>query len=143
MIGILLFTLPILIESRKHPFGPFHLRHWLILRGIAGASSLYFRYSALHYLPIADATVIVLSMPVFVCIFARVFLKEPCGIFHVVALAVTLVGIGLTSKLAINFDSPGHDNLIGFLFGMGATLVGSSAYVMVRKVFIHLAFISL
>jgi len=132
------------MESRQNPFGPSNLRHWLILRGLAGASSLYFRYCALHYMSIADATVIVLSMPVFVCIFARICLKEPFGIFHVMALAVTFIGIAFTSKLAIIFGSnedqaknSGIDSrkeLIGLLCSLGATIIGSSAYVIVRKV---------
>lgn len=141
-----MFTFPLLMETRENPFGPSNLRHWLILRGLAGASSLYFRYSALHYMSIGDATVIVLSMPVFVCIFARICLKESCGVFHVLALAVTIIGIAFTSKLAIIFGSTeetiknsGIDSrkeIIGLLCSLGATLIGSSAYVIVRKVII-------
>jgi drug/metabolite transporter (DMT)-like permease len=133
-----------MLESNSHPFGPSNLRHWLILRGIAGATSLYFRYCALHYLPLADATVIILSMPIFVCIFARIFLKEPCGIFHCIALVATLTGIAFTTKLAIIFGSSEEEikksgidskkEIIGLLYSMGATLVGSVAYIIVRKV---------
>ena len=91
-------------------------------------------------LPIANATIIVLSMPVFVCIFARVFLKEPCGIFHVVAIGVTLLGIGFTSKINVLVgisDSEGVDKekeMWGLIYSMAATLVGSMAYILVRKV---------
>lgn len=91
-------------------------------------------------LPIANATIIVLSMPVFVCIFARVFLKEPCGIFHVVAIGVTLLGIGFTSKLNVLVglsESAGVDKekeMWGLIYSMAATLVGSAAYILVRKV---------
>ena len=143
-LGILLFSFPLVISCGENPFGPRHLRHYIILRGLAGATSLYLRYCALHFLPIADATVIVLSMPVFVCIFARVFLKEPCGVFHVIALAVTLIGIGFTTKLNIIFKSGveqaeaaginTQNEVYGLLCGMGATLIGSMAYVIVRKV---------
>lgn len=139
-LGILLFTIPMIITAGVNPFGPKEKRHFLILRGIAGASSLYLRYSALHYLPIANATVVVLSMPVFVCIFARIFLKEPCGVFHVVALAVTLVGIGFTTKVSALIgltDDAGVDKykeILGLAYSMGATLIGSSVYIFVRKV---------
>lgn len=143
-LGILLFSLPLVLSCGENPFGPRHLRHYIIIRGIAGATSLYLRYCALQYLPLADATVIVLSMPVFVCIFARIFLKEPCGIFHVIALAVTLIGIGFTTKLNIIFNSSSEEaeaagintqnEIYGLASGMGATLIGSSAYILVRKV---------
>jgi len=139
-LGILLFTVPMMITAEVNPWGPRNKRHFLILRGIAGASSLYLRYSALHYLPIANATVIVLSMPVFVCIFAKIFLKEPCGIFHCVAIGVTLIGIGFTAKIGALVgitDSSGVDTskeMMGLIYSMGATLIGASVYIFVRKV---------
>ncbi|KAI1290045.1 Solute carrier family 35 member G1 [Halotydeus destructor] len=140
-LGILLFTIPMVITANVNPLGPKEKRHFLILRGLAGASSLYLRYSALHYMPIANATVIVLSMPVFVCIFARIFLKEACGLFHLVAIGVTLVGIAFTSNLKSIFGLSDDVNqeertshLIGLGFSFAATLVGSFAYIFVRLV---------
>ncbi len=132
------------MELRQNPFGPSNLRHWLIIRGLAGATSLYFRYWALHYMSIADATV-------FVCIFARIFLKEPFGLFHVLALFLTLIGITFTSKIAFVFVSSeediiktGDDNrkrMIGLIISMGATIIGSSIYVIIRKVIIIFMFV--
>ncbi|CAG2103094.1 unnamed protein product, partial [Medioppia subpectinata] len=169
-LGILLFTLPVVMEVKGSPFGPSKSRLWLVLRGVAGATSLYFRYNALHYMSIANATVIVLSMPVFVFIFAKIFLKESFanatvivlsmpvfvfifakiflkesfGLFHIFALFVTLIGITFASKVDLSFthtdvrllDSNRPDNhrqLIGVAFSIGATIVGSSVYVLVRK----------
>jgi drug/metabolite transporter (DMT)-like permease len=139
-LGILLFTVPMIITAEVYPFGPRNKRHFLLLRGIAGATSLYLRYSALHYLSIANATVIILSMPVFVCIFARIFLKEPCGIFHCVAIGITLIGIGFTSKVGALVgltSAEGVDKMkeiMGLLYSMGATVIGASVYIFVRKV---------
>ena len=138
--GIMLFTIPMVITAEVNPFGPRNKMHYLLLRGVAGATSLYLRYAALHYLPIANATVIILSMPVFVCIFARVFLKEPCGFFHAIAIGVTLIGIGFTTKITTLVgmtESEGVDKskeVTGLLFSMGATLIGASVYIFVRKV---------
>jgi drug/metabolite transporter (DMT)-like permease len=79
-------------------------------------------------------------MPVFVSIFARIFLKEACGIFHVVTIGVTLIGIAFTSKLDVilglnkSVDTDSTKELYGLLYSMGATLVGSSVYIFVRKV---------
>ena len=55
--GMLLFVLPIVADNKTAIFGPSNKRHWVLLRGLAGASSLYLRYSTLHYLPISNATV--------------------------------------------------------------------------------------
>lgn len=144
-LGILLFAIPMVFTANVNPFGPkgnWTIRAFLLLRGFAGASSLLLRYSALRYLPIANATVIILSMPVFVCIFARVFLKESCGIFHIVSIAITLLGIAFTSKLdiilgltsSLTAGLTGKDEFWGLLFSMGATLIGASVYIFVRKV---------
>ncbi|CAG2174279.1 unnamed protein product, partial [Oppiella nova] len=120
-LGILLFTIPVVMEIKSNPFGPSKSRIWLILRGIAGATSLYFRYSALHYMSIANATVIVLSMPVFVFIFAKIFLKE------------SFVNISFSHTTINIFKADNHRELIGLGFSIGATLIGSSVYVLVRK----------
>lgn len=47
----------------------------------------------------ADSTIIILSMPVFVFVLARIFLKERFGRFHVVALCMSIVGIMFASKI--------------------------------------------
>lgn len=39
------------------------------------------------------SSVIIFSTPVFVAIFSRVFLGEPCGLFNVFTIALTLLGI--------------------------------------------------
>lgn len=81
-------------------------------------------------------------MPVFVCIFARIFLKEAFGIFHVISLAVTLVGIGFTAELGVilGMTDPGEHGLdrttqlYGLACGMATTIIGSLSYIIVRKV---------
>jgi uncharacterized membrane protein len=56
--GMLMFSFPLAVDTKDAPlFGESSSRHWLILRGLAGATSLYLRYSALHYLSISNATV--------------------------------------------------------------------------------------
>ena len=56
--GMLLFSFPLAMDAKESKlFGESKSRHWLLLRGLAGATSLYLRYSAFHYLPISNATV--------------------------------------------------------------------------------------
>lgn len=138
-LGILLFTIPMVFTANVNPFGPrgnWTLRAYLLLRGVAGSSSLLLRYTALRYLPIANATVIILSMPVFVCIFGRIFLKEACGLFHLLSISITLIGIALTSKITFIFDSTATftDEFYGLIFSLGATFIGASVYIFMRKV---------
>ncbi|CAG2175509.1 unnamed protein product, partial [Oppiella nova] len=69
------------------------------------------RFSAFRYLPIADASVIIFSVPVFVSLFACIFLKESCGIFQTITVMLTMLGLSLTTKLPIIFGSDGDINV--------------------------------
>lgn len=73
--GIFILTIPLIVYHDLNPFGPPELRPILIMRGIAGATSLFLRFIAFHYLSIADASVIIFSVPIFVSIFAWFYLK--------------------------------------------------------------------
>lgn len=140
-LGILVFTLPMVIHNQENPLGPRNLRHLLILRGIVGSASLFLRFCAMHYLPIADANVIIFSVPVFVSLFARVFLKEPCGIIHVFTIILTLLGLALVTKLPMIFaDSESiltfknNDHIYGVAAALTSTVFSASVYIVVRKV---------
>ena len=72
--GILLPSLPVVIYRAEDPF-PKGKRLLLILRAFLGTTSLMSQFYALRHMPLADASVIIFSVPVFVAIFARIFLK--------------------------------------------------------------------
>ena len=72
--GILLPSIPIVIYNEQDPF-PKGKRLLLLLRGFLGTTSLMSQFYALRHMPLADASVIIFSVPVFVAIFARIFLK--------------------------------------------------------------------
>ncbi|KAK8785930.1 hypothetical protein V5799_007705 [Amblyomma americanum] len=133
--GILVLSAPMVVHSREHPLGPPGMRLLLILRGLLGATSLFLRFYAIHYMPIADASVIIFSVPVFVSALAKVFLKEPCGLFHVVAILVTLVGLALITKLPLLFGGGGGPvHARGMVAALSSTVFGASVYIVVRKV---------
>ncbi|KAG8190162.1 hypothetical protein JTE90_008696 [Oedothorax gibbosus] len=136
-VGILIFTLPLVILSREEPFGPRPVRHLLIFRGLVGATSLFLRFVAFRYLPIADASVIIFSIPVFVAVLARIFLKEPCGFFHAFTVLLTLGGIVLITKLPQilmnEISHYGTTHYFGIGAALGSTLFGASVYVVIRK----------
>lgn len=86
-----------------------------------------------------------MSVPVFACVFARLFLKEPCSTFHAIALATTLVGIGFTAKLDVIFGSQFSSSpeekksidvvtqLVGLACGLGSALSNSLTIISLRK----------
>lgn len=99
-------SFPLALESPQPIFGMSGTYLWIALRGLAGGTSVFCRYSALHYMSMADSTIIILSMPVFVFVFARIFLKEHFGPYHVLALFMSIAGIIFASKLEFIFGKP-------------------------------------
>lgn len=85
--------------------------------------------------------VLILTVPVFTSIFARIFFKEPCGLFHVFALTIALIGISLTAKLDafIGIHTHGeHDfthnssTILGLITGLGAAFCQTATALIVR-----------
>lgn len=139
-VGVLLPTIPIVIYKREQPF-PKGRRMMLLLRSFVGTTGLMLSFYAFRHMPLADASVIVFSVPVFVAIFAKIFLNEPCGLFNVLTVCLTLVGVILITRPPVLF---GHtveslaDNRIqradlwGAVAAFSATLFGANAYVLLR-----------
>lgn len=79
----------------------------------------------------------------FVAIFARLFLKEPCGLWNVLCVALTLIGVVLITRppmlfgnsipaLSAESDEPEPTNVWGAVAAFSATLFGANAYVLLR-----------
>lgn len=141
-VGVLLPAIPIVIYKGDHPF-PKGRRMMLLLRSFVGTTGLMLSFYAFRYMPLADASVIVFSVPVFVAIFARIFLKEPCGLFNVITICLTLIGVVLITRpplifghtivsLTDNHEESEHADLWGAIAAFSATLFGANVYVLLR-----------
>ncbi|KAG8235407.1 hypothetical protein J437_LFUL018626 [Ladona fulva] len=142
-VGVLLPAIPILIARHEQPF-PKGSRLTLLARSFAGTTGLMLSFYAFRHMPLADASVVVFSVPVFVSIFARIFLKEPCGLFHAFTICLTLVGVALITRPPFLFGSeeplganaegePSNNHTAwGAAAAFAATLFGANAYVLLR-----------
>lgn len=140
-VGVLLPAIPIVIYRKEKPF-PKGKRFMLLLRSFVGTTGLMLSFYAFRHMPLADASVVVFSVPVFVAIFARLFLREPCGLFNVVTVILTLIGVVLITRPPILFNemvpalaSPNENlktDLWGAVAAFSATLFGANAYVLLR-----------
>ncbi|XP_049942187.1 solute carrier family 35 member G1 [Schistocerca serialis cubense] len=139
--GVLLPALPIVLW-RAEPVFPRGRRLMLLLRSFVGTTGLMLSFYAFRHMPLADASVVVFSVPVFVAIFARLFLKEPCGPFHALTIALTLVGVVLITRPPLLFGhaaapplgagGPVESDAWGAAAAFAATLFGANAYVLLR-----------
>lgn len=141
-VGVLLPAIPIVIY-KKEPIFPEGKRIILILRCFMGTTGLMLSFYAFRHMPLADASVIIFSTPVFVAIFARLFLKESCGIFNVFTIILTLVGVVLITRPPFIFgdSSPNltnehllnkHYDVWGPVAALSSTLFGANVYVLLR-----------
>lgn len=141
-VGVLLPAIPIVIYKGEDPF-PKGKRVMLLLRSFVGTTGLMLSFYAFRHMPLADASVVVFSVPVFVAIFARIFLKEPCGLFNVITVCLTLVGVVLITRpplifgqtvesLTDNHVETENADLWGAVAAFAATLFGANAYVLLR-----------
>lgn len=133
-VGVLLPAIPIAIYKGESLY-PTGCRLTLVLRSFVSTTALMLSFYAFRHMPLADASVIVFSVPVFVAIFAKIFLNEPCGLFNVVTVCLTLIGVVLITRPPIIFGNSIEslsDHLSGAIAAFGATIFGANAYVLLR-----------
>ncbi|BES99300.1 unnamed protein product [Nesidiocoris tenuis] len=141
-VGVLLPAVPIALFRGENVF-PRGKRLLLVLRSFVGTTGLMLSFYAFRHMPLADASVIVFSVPVFVAIFARLFLDEPCDSFSVLTICLTLTGVLLITRPIAVFGSSGlgagadasagtDPDLWGGLSAFVATLFGANAYILLR-----------
>ncbi|XP_003744040.2 solute carrier family 35 member G1 isoform X2 [Galendromus occidentalis] len=140
--GILLLSLPAAITRSEPLFGTPGTRWMMLVRALAGAISLMLRFFAFQHMPLGDASTIIFSVPIFVTVMARIFLKEACSVFHVVTCFLTLFGIAMISKLPMLFGNPddaqlivGENNLrlYGILAALSSCVFAASVIILLRK----------
>lgn len=136
-------AIPIMIYKQEDVF-PAGRRTILLLRCFVGTTGLMLSFYAFRHMPIADASVIIFSTPVFVSIFANLFLQEPCSPFNMFTIVLTLFGVVLITRPKMIFGDTvpslndeqvaEHDknNMWGAVAAVSSTLFGASAYVTLR-----------
>ncbi|XP_018321629.1 solute carrier family 35 member G1 isoform X2 [Agrilus planipennis] len=138
-VGVLLPAIPVVLYKQE-PVIPKGKCMVLILRCFTGTMSLMLSFYAFRHMSLADASVIIFSVPVFTAIFARMFLKEPCGIFTVFSIVLTVIGVIFIARPSFLFgsminslgNSRGELEIWGIVAAFSATLFGASIYVLLR-----------
>jgi drug/metabolite transporter (DMT)-like permease len=103
-------------------------RKRLVLRGALGFAALACYYGALARLPLADATVLQNTIPVFTALLAWWLLGERVGWGAAIAIGCGLGGVMLVMH-------PGGDSgdAVGAALAIGGAMLSATAYVTVRK----------
>ncbi|CAN9509240.1 unnamed protein product [Ophioblennius macclurei] len=99
------FVAPLLIYNKTGFLGPRDMRVFLMLRGFLGSSAMILLFYAVQQMPLADATVITFSNPVFTSILAWIILKEKCTIWDGIFTVFTFAGVVLIARPPFIFGS--------------------------------------
>ena len=102
-------------------------------RAMMGLTGMVFNFGGMIYLPMAEATTINLSVPIFAVIFAALFLHEPTGRARWSAVVAGFVGVVIvlnpTSMLVGGFSG---DHGIGTLIALGGAIMTALVTIQVR-----------
>jgi drug/metabolite transporter (DMT)-like permease len=136
----LLFYLPIVIWKKQPLTGVPGERLLLLARGAIGFTAFALTYVAFRMIPLGDVVTIVFSSPIYVSIFACIFLSESCGLFQLLTISLTICGTLLISKPTFLFtpdtnesETQVHLRTEGTIIALVASLLLSLTYIIMRK----------
>lgn len=149
------FYLPIMLINKMPLFGVPNERLPLFGRGFIGFFDVAFTYTSYRLLPLADASTIVFSAPVYTSFFAWIILKETCAFIHIINIVITIIGVLLVSKPSFLFPTPvgvyanetltfnsnqtlieepdNHARVTGSLIALSAAICASLVFINIRK----------
>jgi drug/metabolite transporter (DMT)-like permease len=106
----------------------------LLLRGLLGYGALSCFFYALVHLPLAEATVIQYTNPVFTALLAAVFLAETMRGRHVAFVLLSLVGVVLMTRPAFLFGGLDQSlDPVAVAVALLGAILSAGAYVTVRR----------
>src|SRR5687767_12954060 len=107
-------------------------RSLLIIRGILGAAALTCFYYSIVHLPLAEATVIQYTNPVFAALLAGVLLGERLGRRELIGVAASMIGVLLIARPSFLFASSAPIDPVHVVIAVAGALFSATAYVTVR-----------
>ncbi len=128
----LLFTWAALWRARVSPWG--QNRRLLLFRGAAGFAALSCFFFSIVHLPLAEATVIQFTYPVFTALLASLFLGESLDRRVMLGIGGSLAGVALIARPAFLFRQwPSEVSPWVAAVALTGALLTAIAYVSVRR----------
>jgi drug/metabolite transporter (DMT)-like permease len=99
-----------------------------ILRTVIGLASMSCMFVTIMLLPLAEATTLQFTVPIFATILGAVILREPTGIHRWGAVIAGFVGIVIVAQ-----PGSGHIPLAGAISGLTAALLSATVTILLRQ----------
>jgi drug/metabolite transporter (DMT)-like permease len=104
-----------------------------VVRVGAGALSMFLGFSALGYLPIADATAIGYASPLFTVIFAVILLHERVRLYRWSAVIIGLLGVLVILTDYVDPAGQPDRSVVGALLQVVSSIIGALASIQTRR----------
>jgi len=121
------------LVRRARPGNWGHRKGLLVVRGLAGFAALSCFFYALIHLPLADATVIQYTNPVWTAWLGWIVLAEALSAGEAVLSVAGLLGVLLIARPTFLFGGDMRLDAFATMVGMAGALFSAAAYVSVRK----------
>jgi drug/metabolite transporter (DMT)-like permease len=115
------------------PWGLRGARRLLVVRGVVGFMALSAFYHSIVALPLADATVLQYTNPVWAALIAVPFLGERLRRREVASVVVSMAGVVLMMRPAVLFGAGAALDPVTVGIGLFGAVCSGTAYVTVRK----------
>lgn len=125
-LGSLFFTMGFLWQQRIPMLG--NQRKLLVLRGLAGVTSMTLFFMSLKYLPVGTSVSIRYIAPIFAALFAVVLLKERIKGWQWIFFLMSFVGVVVLK----GFD--GQVSFVGLSLAMGAAIASGLVFILINKI---------
>ncbi len=106
-----------------------------VWRGIVGSTSMGLGFAALGYLPLPEVTALGYATPIFVVIFAAMFLNERIRLFRLGMVALGLVGVMVvvSPRLSVAASGVSTEQTLGAVLVLASAVAAAQAQVFIRK----------
>jgi drug/metabolite transporter (DMT)-like permease len=101
------------------------------VRGVAGSGAMGLGFVGLQLMPLPEATAIRFATPIFIVVFAALFLAERVRLFRITAVAVGLVGVLIVMWPQLSFEGAGPAR-IGALVTLASATLAALAQVFIK-----------
>lgn len=128
---VLIFAWIMIKRAGISPWG--NNKKWLVVRGFTGFAALSCFYYGVTHLPLADATLIMYTNPVFTAILAAIFLKESLTRMDIFGVLCSLAGVVLISEPSFIFGGDSRLDVLSVIVALGGSIFAAISYVIVRQ----------
>ena len=117
-------------RAKLDPWG--NRKGMLLLRGLLGAAALNCFYFSIVHLPLAEATVIQYTNPVFAALLAALLIRERLGVRELTGVVASMIGVMMIARPSFLFAGAPAMNPLHIAIAVAGALFSATAYVTVR-----------